>query len=124
MAFSLKTMWQYKCPKCRSSYLYNEPFQLNKPLDMKESCSSCGQRFEPEPGFYFGAMFISYIIAGWGILLPTLLLVFYYKWSVNAAMGFAIFLMIITYIPLMRISRSLWIHFMVKYDARLDKREE
>lgn len=121
MALSLKAIWKHKCPKCRSTVMYHEPFQLSKPLDMKDRCSNCNQNFTPEPGFYFGAMFISYIIAGWGILLPTLLLVFYFKWTVNGAMGFALLLMVITYIPLMRISRSLWIHFMVKFDSKFKK---
>lgn len=27
---------------------------------MNEKCPECGASFEPEPGFYFGAMFVSY----------------------------------------------------------------
>jgi hypothetical protein len=27
---------------------------------MNKSCSSCEASFEPEPGFYFGAMYVSY----------------------------------------------------------------
>jgi len=27
---------------------------------MNASCSSCETSFEPEPGFYFGAMYVSY----------------------------------------------------------------
>ncbi len=27
---------------------------------MNESCSNCEATFEPEPGFYFGAMYVSY----------------------------------------------------------------
>jgi phosphoglycerol transferase MdoB-like AlkP superfamily enzyme len=29
-------------------------------MDMNNSCPVCSASFEPEPGFYFGAMFISY----------------------------------------------------------------
>ena len=28
--------------------------------EMNETCSSCGAPFTPEPGFYFGAMYVSY----------------------------------------------------------------
>ena len=27
---------------------------------MNESCTTCGTRLTPEPGFYYGALFISY----------------------------------------------------------------
>ena len=30
---------------------------------MYSNCQICNQVFEPEPGFYFGAMFISYALA-------------------------------------------------------------
>ena len=76
---------------------------------------------EPEPGFYYGAMFISYIFSAWYLLLPTLLLVFYFKWSANSAMAFTIFLGLISYSRVMRASRSLWIHINVKHDPQTEK---
>ena len=30
---------------------------------MNDNCTHCGVTFEPEPGFYFGAMFVSYAIS-------------------------------------------------------------
>ena len=113
---NLSAMWQYKCPKCRQSKIFTEPFSFSKPLDMPRECPHCGQRFEPEPGFYFGAMFLSYILSGWILLLPTLLLVFYFKWSVIGAISLTIFLAALIYFRLLRGSRSLWLHFNVKYD--------
>jgi len=41
---------------------------------MNASCSSCEASFEPEPGFYFGAMYVSYgftivlFISIWAVL--------------------------------------------------------
>ena len=107
---------KYMCPRCRSFKMFKDPFEISKPLEMHEKCEVCNQKFEPEPGFYFGAMFISYIISGFGILIPGLLLVFYFKWSVGATMALIIFVAIISGLKLMRFSRSLWIHFIVKYD--------
>ena len=116
MALSFSAMWQYKCPKCRQSKIFTEPFNMSKPLDMPEKCTVCGQKFEPEPGFYYGAMFISYILSGWILLLPTLLLVFYFKWSTTGAISFTIFVAALMYFRLVRGSRSLWLHINVKYD--------
>ncbi|GAB2966556.1 hypothetical protein GCM10027048_41370 [Hymenobacter coalescens] len=33
---------------------------LTKFSDMPEHCPVCGQSYEPEPGFYYGAMYISF----------------------------------------------------------------
>lgn len=116
MKFSWKAMWNNKCPKCREGNMYKEPFQFSKPLDMNTKCSNCGFNFEPEPGFYFGALMISYGISSWMLLIPTLLLVFYFEWSVNQAMVFTIFLASLTYFKIMRGSRSLYLHLMTRYD--------
>ncbi len=119
MPFSFKAMWNNKCPRCRQGDLFVSPMRLKNPIDMPEKCAHCGQRLEPEPGFYYGAMFISYIFSGWFLLIPTLILVFYFKWSIEAAMAFAIFLGIITYLKVLRGSRSLWLHLMVKHDPKV-----
>lgn len=121
MGFSFQAMWNYKCPRCRHGDIFTKPFQLSKPLDMPTSCSFCGQKTEPEPGFYFGAMFASYILSSWFLLLPTLFLVFYMKWSVFPAISFALFLAGITYMRFIRGSRSLWFHMMVKHNPEAER---
>lgn len=117
MGFSFKKMWQYKCPSCGEGDMFKKPLKLSNPIDMYETCTHCGQKFEPEPGFYYGAMFLSYILSGWFFLLPTLFLIFVFKWSVEAAMVFAILLAIVTYVRFARGSRALWLHLMV-YNKR------
>ena len=112
----ISSVAKYTCPRCRSFKMFKEPMELSSPLEMHKKCEVCNQDFEPEPGFYFGAMFLSYIISGFGILIPGLILVFYFKWSVEATMALIIFVGLLTAIKLMRFSRSLWIHFIVKYD--------
>lgn len=116
MKFSFNAMWNYKCPRCRKGNMFKQPLQLSNPLDMHEKCEDCGMDFEPEPGFYFGALIISYAITSWMLLLPALLLVFYFKWTVGQAMAFAIFLAAITYLKVLRGSRSLYLHLMSRYD--------
>lgn len=116
MFFSIKDMWAYNCPRCRKGKMFEEPFVLSKPLAMNTHCSHCHLKMEPEPGFYFGAMFISYIISSFFLLLPTLLLVFYFKWSVVAAIAFTLMLLAVTYLRFLRGSRALWLHLMVRYD--------
>lgn len=117
MGLSLTSIWNNKCPKCRNGELFEKPFEFNNPLAMHKFCNNCNQNFEPEPGFYYGAMFISYGISTFLLLPLALTLVFYLGWSVEGAMVFVIFLGAILFFKILRVSRSLWIHIMVKYDA-------
>lgn len=83
---------------------------------MHVECPVCGQKNEPEPGFYYGAMFISYIIQGWIFLAIALSLVFGAGWSAEAAMGVVILFAILTNNFFFRLARSVWIHIVVKHD--------
>jgi len=120
MGFSLGSAWRYECPRCRSSKIFDEPFDFGAPLAMPKRCAHCNQKTEPEVGFYFGAMFLSYIGSSFFLLAPTLLLVFYFKWEVMPAIAFAIFLGAISYFRFLRFARSLWLHINVGYDPTQD----
>jgi hypothetical protein len=83
---------------------------------MHESCSCCGEKFEKEPGYFFGAMYVSYaLMVGWFII----------TWAANsflieagtgAYLAFVIST-IILFMPLtFRISRLLWLNFFVSFD--------
>jgi len=96
--------------------MFVEPFVLKKPLDMNKKCSECNLNFEPEPGFYFGAMFISYAITSFLFLGVALFLVFNRGWSADAAMGVVILIGAIIYIKILRMSRSLYLHLLVKFN--------
>ena len=105
-----------KCPKCREGDLFYTPtFSFKKPFDMPERCPACNLNYMPEPGYFYGAMFISYIIWGWFSVLLCLALVFYFKWSVNAAFVLLIAISSVFFVWLFRISRSLWIHLNIKF---------
>lgn len=50
-----------KCPQCRVGNMYKTgPYNLSRFSEMPENCEHCGFRFEVEPGFFWGAMYISY----------------------------------------------------------------
>jgi len=50
---------QFKCPNCEESKIFSKRgfFSLG---NMKERCTTCNHKFEKEPGFFFGAMYVSY----------------------------------------------------------------
>ena len=114
-----QSIFKNKCPNCRKGDLfYSSTFSFQRPFEMPEHCPECGLNYMPEPGFYYGAMFLSYIIWGWFSIILCLALVFYFKWSVNAAFILLIAISALFFIALFRFSRSLWIHFNIKYGQK------
>jgi uncharacterized protein (DUF983 family) len=60
---------QQRCPRCHQGRLFTySAFNLTKFADMPTACPVCGQAYEPEPGFYWGAMYISFAFST-GIML-------------------------------------------------------
>lgn len=39
------------------------PYDLAHVGDLLENCPVCHRKFEPEPGFYYGGMYVSYALA-------------------------------------------------------------
>ena len=118
---NLNAAWNYMCPRCRKTYMFKEPLQITAPLDMKERCSHCKLNFEPEPGFYFGAMFVSYGLACLTFLPLALVLVFVFDWDVMDMMYLVFFLYFAFFLMIMRFARSIWAHFAINYDPSFEK---
>ncbi|MEX2592426.1 MAG: DUF983 domain-containing protein [Anditalea sp.] len=113
-----------KCPKCHEGDMF-APGTLYHPTKfykMHAYCAYCDQSFEPEPGFYFGSMFVSYAIN------TALFIIFWIATSflvedmsllmiLGILFAVVIFLLPITF----RLSRSIWINFFVHYDPKAIK---
>lgn len=107
-----------KCPQCHQSNVFksNNVFNLKQFDKMNDSCAVCGLKYEKEPGYFYGAMYVSYaLMVGWFVVswaIDTLLI----KSEIWKYLTFFVS-SIILFMPLtFRISRLLWINFFVKYD--------
>ncbi|MBC7387662.1 MAG: DUF983 domain-containing protein [Opitutaceae bacterium] len=50
-----------RCPKCREGKIFkHSAFNYLKYSETHEFCPNCGYRFEREPSFFTGAMYLSY----------------------------------------------------------------
>ena len=119
----LSSALRCRCPRCREGKLFQYPVSINlkKNMLMNKNCLVCGQPTEIEVGFYYGTSYVSYalsiglsvasLIAWWVVIgLSTEDSRFFYWLGFNA-----VFLLLLQ--PwLMRLSRSLWISWFVKYD--------
>ncbi len=94
-------------------------------MDMPDHCPVCDLPYLPEPGFYLGAAYISYLINA--LLLAGVALGLYYaKGGISWGMAIlATIVIVIGFLPVtLRFSKSLWIHLVVRYRGkdRFDKR--
>lgn len=107
-----------KCPRCHEGdfYLTSNAYNLKKFDKMYQCCSECGQSFEMETGFYYGAMYVSYglsVALGMAVYIAQFVLVDLDMWDTMILIGSVLLLSI----PLVyRLSRLIWINFFVKYD--------
>lgn len=83
---------------------------------MPEHCPKCNQAYMPEPGFYYGAMFVSYILTGWFCIGFVLFLHWVLDWSMLASFSALIAVCVLLFVFVFRFSRAIWISLMVKYD--------
>lgn len=52
-----------RCPYCREGdFFVSHPYDLRRAGDTHDVCPKCGGRFSIEPGFYYGAMYVSYAL--------------------------------------------------------------
>ncbi|MES2779976.1 MAG: DUF983 domain-containing protein [Bacteroidota bacterium] len=57
-----------KCPRCQSGKMFKHNAVGTSFMQMFDDCPTCGFHFEIEPGFFWGAMYVSYAITV-GIML-------------------------------------------------------
>ncbi len=54
---------QGKCPRCQSGKMFIHPALSTKFTQMFSHCPVCNVQYEIEPGFFWGAMYVSYAIS-------------------------------------------------------------
>jgi uncharacterized protein (DUF983 family) len=121
----LTALVEGRCPRCREGKMFSYPaYNLLRFNAMNEECPHCGVRLQPEPGFYQGAMYVSY---GFTIILMVIIsLVLYYfagdpnEWIyIGVVIGVMLMLVPLNY----RYSRILFLYLFggLKYNRSLSK---
>ncbi len=107
----LKAILKQRCPQC----LRGRVFQAL--LKMNPTCPVCSFVFEPEPGYFVGAMYVSYGLAILA-LLPTVAALALFGipdlWIIFSAVLELIVLSPFTF----RYSRVIWLHFERLFKSR------
>ena len=99
-----------RCPVCLKGPMFRSTFTMN------ETCAVCGHRFMREPGFFQGAMYVSYTIA-----LVTFMILAWSansflapRWGLAIALGLAVALQMLLVPRMYRLARVIWAHVNVR----------
>lgn len=114
----------HKCPRCRTGDIFRYSLLQNptKFASTHKKCPHCDLQYEREPGFFFGAMYVSYAMT-MAVLLSTALILYNF-------FGDPELIVYITTVPavvllllpvVFRYSRTLYLHGFggVKYNPAL-----
>ena len=112
------------CPKCQNERMYSDKnlLHLTNVLKMNENCSHCGFKYQIEPSFFYGAMYVSYgLNVAVGIAAFIVSFVFF---GANIEQSFiAIVITLILLFPfVLRLSRNLYINMFVSYDPETNRK--
>ena len=105
------------CPRCQKESMYVDQnlLHLNNIIKMKENCTHCGLKYQIEPSFFYGAMYVSYgLNVAIGIL--TFIIVFQFDRSVLASFISIISVLVLSFPIVMRLSRNIYINMFVSYN--------
>lgn len=110
-----------RCPKCHKGSVFqtNNPYNLKRFDKMNPTCPCCSETYIKEPGFFYGAMIVSYMLNG-ALFIFTFLGI-YIPFDIEA-IPFIVTLsaIIIALSPLtFRLARLVWLNVFVSYDPKV-----
>ncbi len=122
----LYSMFFKKCPICHEGDLFiSKAYDLKNFSKMHDDCAQCGKKYQTEPSFFEGAMYVSY-----GMQVALLVTVFVGSkilfdkvnplYAMSLVIGLALLLLPVTF----RYSRSIWINFFMSYDKEIAERKK
>lgn len=84
---------------------------------MNEQCPCCGERFIKEPGYYTGALYVSY--GYYTALIVTSFIAFQVIVELDLTYFLTVLISLIILLtpPVFRLARLTWINFFISYDA-------
>ena len=128
---SLWSIFAMRCPRCRKGPMFKntnayKKLSLTYIFDMYDNCPVCGQKYDMEPGFWYGTGYVSYALA------VALSVITFVAWWVLIGvstednrifwwLGINGILLVILQPWLMRLSRVIYIRFFVSYDENYEQ---
>lgn len=100
-----------KCPNCGQSHVYEKKKTFFQFPVMKKECEVCHYHFDREPGYFLGAMYLSYGLAVLQGIITFLICYFFFPNLPTIVIPFAIMGVILLFsIKNYKLSRIIYIH--------------
>jgi uncharacterized protein (DUF983 family) len=108
------------CPSCQKESMYVDanPYVFKNVIKMHEKCSHCGLKYQMEPSFFYGAMYVSYALSvavgvAAFVIFKMLIGLSLVQTFIAMVLG-----LVILYPFILRISRNIWINMFVDYQEK------
>lgn len=115
----LYSIFNNKCPQCQEGdfFVDGNPYKLKSLFKMHKNCSNCGLKYEIEPSFYHGAMYVSY---GLSIAFSVAVFIICLLLGLNLIItGFSILVVLVLLTPVtFKLARIIYINFFIKYKEK------
>jgi len=117
------------CPelrtRCHEGKLFKSGFsyRFSKITEMHTHCTHCKLKFEKEPGFFYGAMYVSYglTVALW-VAVGVAFYVLSEKINPWLFMIFGIVLLLALLPGIFRISRAIWLTMFIPFEDKDERK--
>ena len=118
----MKQVLGFKCPHCQQGDIFKKGHFFSY-SSMNEHCPNCNHQFSIEPGYFYGAMYVSYIltiIEGFGAYWIARLWI---SEPFNLSLFFIIAAVILALSPFnYKLARVLWIYMFQSPSKELPKK--
>ena len=111
MSSIFKSILHLRCPRCHEGKLFTNPnpYHLKDLFKMPRYCTVCNLDLENEPGYYFGAMYVSYGLTAGLILANELWMFPLWRWNIWPQLLINTICILGLYPLLIRYSRAIYL---------------
>jgi uncharacterized protein (DUF983 family) len=120
----LYSIFKLRCPKClKGQFFESSVYDLKKLGNVLDKCPNCKVNYIPEPGFYFGAMYISYAL---GVVVFVAIWAganwFFEEVSVWVQISILTFLIIVLSPLIFALSKIIYANIFIHFDKEISER--
>jgi uncharacterized protein (DUF983 family) len=120
----LYSIFKLRCPKClKGQFFESSVYDLKKLGNVLDKCPNCKVNYIPEPGFYFGAMYISYAL---GVVVFVAIWAganwFFEEVSVWVQISILTFLIIVLSPLIFALSKIIYANIFIHFDKETSER--
>lgn len=102
---------QEKCPNCGQAHVFKKKEKFFQFPVMKDRCEVCDYKFDREPGYFLGAMYLSYALAVLQGIITFLVCYFFFPGLPTIWIPILIMLVIVLFsFKNYKLSRIIYIH--------------